>query len=311
MWTFERYTESRGRSAVPTTLRLTRLRRFSRCNRFCWTTDILYLLAGLADLAPDLLVAVADALALVGLRRPYATDLRGHLADALLVYPAHDDGRRVGDLELDALARLDQDGVREPYLQVHVAPLQRGPVADARDLERLREPLGDAGNGVLDEAPGEPVHRLVVRGVGGPVDDEDLLGPRALLREVAYVALLLEDAGYVSLHLGVGDLGPLVLRHLRVADPGEEIRYGIVNRHRSLPTRFRYPGDLALVGELPEADPAQPELPVVPVRPAAPLAPVVLPDPELLLLLLLYQQSFSRHYLSTPPEGHPEQPQEL
>src|SRR5918997_3219567 len=172
MWTFERYTESRGRSAVPTTLRLTRLRRFSRCNRFCWTTDILYLLAGLADLAPDLLVAVADALALVGLRRPYATDLRGHLADALLVYPAHDDGRRVGDLELDALARLDQDGVREPYLQVHVAPLQRGPVTDARDLERLREPFGDAGNGVLDQAPGEPVHRLVVRGVGGPVEDD-------------------------------------------------------------------------------------------------------------------------------------------
>src|ERR671917_1452811 len=65
----------------------------------------------------------------------------------------------------------------------------------------------------------------------------------------------------------------------------------------SLPTRFRYPGDLALVGELPEADPAQPELPVVPVRPAAPLAPVVLPDPELLLFLLLYQQRLPRHTL--------------
>src|SRR5918992_1170335 len=172
MWTFERYTESRGRSAVPTTLRLTRLRRFSRCNRFCWTTDILYLLAGLADLAPDLLVAVADALALVGLRRPYATDLRGHLADPLLVYPAHDDGRRVGDLELDALARLDQDGVREPYLQVHVPPLQRGPVSDARDLERLREPFGYAGDGVLDQAPRQAVHRLVLGRVRRPLQHE-------------------------------------------------------------------------------------------------------------------------------------------
>src|SRR5215212_4430776 len=62
-----------------------------------------------------------------------------------------------------------------------------------------------------------------------------------------------------------------------------------------LPTRFRYPGDLTLVGELPETDPAQPELPVVPVRPTAPLAPAVLPDREFLLSLLLYQQGLSGH----------------
>src|SRR3712207_9211094 len=62
----------------------------------------------------------------------------------------------------------------------------------------------------------------------------------------------------------------------------------------SLPTRFRNAGDLALVGQLPQADPAQAELPVVAVRPATPLAPVVLPDLELLLLLLLYQQRFPR-----------------
>src|SRR5919205_1694984 len=67
-----------------------------------------------------------------------------------------------------------------------------------------------------------------------------------------------------------------------------------------LPARFRYPGDLAFVRQLPEADPAQPELPVVPVRPAAPLAPVVLPYPVLLLLLLLYQQRLSRHTSTLP-----------
>src|SRR5918995_921364 len=167
---FERYTESRGRCAVPATLRLTRLRRFCRCNRFFSTTAILkYLLAGLADLAPDLLVAVADALALVGLRRPDATDLRSHLADPLLVYAAHDDRRGVRDIELYPLARLDQDRMRVPDLQIHVAALERGPVADARDLQGLREPLGHAGYGVLDEAPGEPVHRLVVRRVRRPV----------------------------------------------------------------------------------------------------------------------------------------------
>src|SRR5918992_2587138 len=78
-----------------------------------------------------------------------------------------------------------------------------------------------------------------------------------------------------------------------------------------LPTRFRDARDLALVRQLPQANPAQPELPVVPLRPAAPLAPAVLAHPVLLLSLLLYQQGFSRHYLSTLPEGHPEQPQEL
>src|SRR5918999_1392223 len=357
MWTFERYTESRGRSAVPTTLRLTRLRRFTRCNRLCWTTDILYLLAGLADLAPDLLVAVADALALVGLRRPDGSDLRRHLANPLLVYPAHDDSRGVGHLELYALARREGDRVREPDLQVYVPSLELGPVADARDLQGLREALRNARDGVLDQAPGQPVHRLVLGRVRSPrqyeapvlladldaapdghdqlpsgtrylhapvrdldvhgcgdldrrltdsghqnllvheaedfaadapapglvvgedplrgredrhpepvedagdvlllavdaparaahppearypplavggvlqLDDEHPLRPGPLLREVVYVALLLEDPGYLRLRLGVGDLDRRVLRHLRVADPGQEIRYGIVNRH--------------------------------------------------------------------------------
>src|SRR5215210_9315144 len=417
MWTFERYTESRGRSAVPIILRLTRLRRFSRCWRFFSTTTIVKPpSAGLADLAPDLLVAVANALALVGLRRPHLTDLRRHLAYPLLVYTAHDYRRGVGHLELYALARRDRDRMREPDLQTYVPPLELGPVADARDLQRLREPFGDAGDGVLDQGAGEPVHRLVLGRVRRPseheapvllpdldaapdghpqfalrtrhlhdaagdldvypsrdldrrltdsrhtlllvheaedlaadahpaglmvgedplrgredrhsepvedagdvlllavdaparaahppeasycplpvgavlqLDHKDLLGPCSLLQEVVYVALLLEDAGNVRLHLRVRDLGRVVLRHLRVADPGQEVRYGIVNRHRSLPTRFRYPGNLALVGKLPEADPAQPELPVVPVCPAAPLAPVVLSDREFLLSLLLYQQ---------------------
>src|SRR5919107_576007 len=79
-----------------------------------------------------------------------------------------------------------------------------------------------------------------------------------------------------------------------------------------LPTRFRDAGDLPLVRQFPQTDPAQSELPVVPVRPTAPLAPVVLPDLELLRLLLFYQQSFSRHI--TPlalPERHAQHPQKL
>src|SRR5215212_4247975 len=104
MCTLERYTERRGLEAVPATLRLTRLRRFSLCARFS-RTAIFLLLSGLADLAPDLLVAVADALALVRLGRTDHPDLRRRLAHPLLVYPAHDNSRRVRDLELYPLAR--------------------------------------------------------------------------------------------------------------------------------------------------------------------------------------------------------------
>src|SRR3954452_18244324 len=70
-----------------------------------------------------------------------------------------------------------------------------------------------------------------------------------------------------------------------------------------LPTRFRDAGNLPLVRQLSQADPAQTELAVVPVCPAASLAPVVLPDLELLRLLLLDQQSFSRHLASPSSSG--------
>src|SRR5918999_3218102 len=180
MWTFERYTESLGRSAVPMILRRTRLWRFSRCSRFFSTTAIVNLLPGLADLAPDLLVAVADALALVGLRRPDGSDLRRHLADPLLVYPAHDYRRGVGHLELHTLARRDRYGMRETDLQVYVPPLQLGPVADARDLQGLREALRHTRHGVLDQAPGQPVHRLVLGRVRGPREDEASVLPADL-----------------------------------------------------------------------------------------------------------------------------------
>src|SRR5215208_5693079 len=130
MCTFERYTERRGRVAVPATLRLTRLRRFSLCIRFSRTAMKILLLSGLADLAPDLLVAVADALALVRLGRTDLPDLRRRLAYPLLVYPAHDYRGGVRDLELYPLAGRDRDGMRVPNLQIHVPALQRSPVAD-------------------------------------------------------------------------------------------------------------------------------------------------------------------------------------
>src|SRR5215203_1881274 len=145
MCTFERYTERRGLAAVPATLRLTRLRRFSLCIRFSRTAIRTLLLTGLADLAPDLLVAVADALALVRLGRTDHPDLRRRLSHTLLVYAAHDDRRGIRDLELYPLVRGDGDGVRVADLQIDVAPLQGGPVADAGDVQRLGEPFRHAG----------------------------------------------------------------------------------------------------------------------------------------------------------------------
>src|SRR5215210_9267440 len=143
MCTWKRYTERRGLAAVPATLRLTRLRRFSLCIRFSRTAmnPPRITLSGLADLAPDLLVAVADALALVRLGRTDHPYLGRRLADPLLVYPAHDNRRGVRDLELYPLAGRDRDRMRVPDLQVDVLPLQSGPVAAAGDVQRLREPV--------------------------------------------------------------------------------------------------------------------------------------------------------------------------
>src|SRR5829696_1696350 len=171
MCTFERYTERRGRAAVPATLRLTRLRRFSLCIRFSRTAMKILLLSGLADLAPDLLVAVADALALVRLGRTDHPDLRRRLSHTLLVYTAHDDRRGVRNLELYPLARGDRDRMRVTDLQVDVASLQGGPVAYAGYVQGLGEPVRHARYGVLDQGSRKTVHRPVLGRVGGPLDD--------------------------------------------------------------------------------------------------------------------------------------------
>src|SRR5215218_9649134 len=162
--------------------------------------------------------------------------------------------------------------------------------------DRHPEPVEDAGDVRLlaVDAPARAAHppeagyRPLSVGAVLQLDDDSGLGPAPALGEVVYVALLLQDPGQLPLELGVRDLDAVVLRHVGVAYAGEEIRYRIVDRHSSLPTRFRYARYLALVGKLPEADPAQPELPVVPTRPAAPLAPAVLPNLKFLLFLLLY-----------------------
>src|ERR671917_1398670 len=166
---------------------------------------------------------------------------------------------------------------------------------------------GNAGLFAVD-APTRSAHAPQARDPTfslGPVlelDNELLLRAGTLLGGALYVALLLEDAGHLGLHPRVRHLDRLVLGHPRVTDAGQKVRYGIVNAHPTypLPTRLRDPGDLPLVRQLPEADPAQTEPPQVRARPAALLAPVVLPDLELLRLPLLDHQRFSRHRLMLP-----------
>src|SRR6185437_4291711 len=110
-------------------------------------------LRSLSDLADDVLAGVADALALVGLGRAPLANLGGDLADLLLARAADDDLRRLRHLERDALRRLHRDGVAEAELHLEVGALERRAVADALDLEPLREAVHDPGDHVRDQGP--------------------------------------------------------------------------------------------------------------------------------------------------------------
>src|SRR5918997_2836801 len=202
----ERNTAMRGRSAVPRTFARTRRRRLRRFSgdvtvlmRDCsawWTAYRCRCRAGsgscpLAYLPCDVLALVADALALVGLRGPLLADHGGDLADLLLARALDDHARGLGHLELDALGRLDRHGMRVAERQLQVAALELRAVADALDLERLREAGGDALDHVRDQRPRETVQRAVLRAVGRPRDEQltvlllDVDHARLALLEVA------------------------------------------------------------------------------------------------------------------------------
>src|SRR3954453_7306877 len=126
----------------------------------------------LSYLPRDVLALVADALALVGLRRPLLADDGGDLADLLLGDPLHDHARGLGHLELDALRRLDRHGMRVAERELEVAALELGAIADALDLQGLREAVGDALDHVRHERAREPVKRTVLRPVGRARDED-------------------------------------------------------------------------------------------------------------------------------------------
>src|ERR1700712_4557147 len=97
MWRPERWIDRRARPlAFARSAVRTRWRRLAKRESFA----ILLLLPFLAE---DILAGILDALALIGLRLAPATDLRGHLADLLLVDARNVDRRLIGRLDVDAV----------------------------------------------------------------------------------------------------------------------------------------------------------------------------------------------------------------
>src|SRR5207237_1493679 len=137
MWRPVRWTDSRGRPP-PRLFSAVRTRRRRRSNR-----ESLAMLLLLPFLAEDVLALVLDALALVGLRLPPAADLGGELADRLLVDPADDHGGLVGGLHLQAFRDVEVDIVAVAELQLELAALGAGTIADAGDHQGLGETLGN------------------------------------------------------------------------------------------------------------------------------------------------------------------------
>src|SRR5439155_18946646 len=124
----------------------------------------------LPNLPANVLALVADALALVRLRLADGADLRSGLPDHLLVRALDDHDRRLGHVERDPRARLDDDGVRIADVELEVGAAHRGAIADALDLQALLEALRDALDHVRDQAARETVQRAVLAPLGRALD---------------------------------------------------------------------------------------------------------------------------------------------
>ena len=118
-----------------------------------------------ASLTADLLVFVADALALVGLRLPERPHLGCKLPDELLVDPLDRDMRLVGTGDREACRNLDLQLVGEPNAKLQHVLLDRGEVADAHDLELLLKALRYAFHHIGGERSRQAVHRAGDPGV--------------------------------------------------------------------------------------------------------------------------------------------------
>src|ERR1700722_6710826 len=115
----------------------------------------------------NLLVRIFHALALVGLRRPEAADLRRRLPDPLPIDALDDDLGLAGRLDRDAVGDRIIDQMRVAQSQGEALRLHRGAKADTPELELLLVPLGDARDHVREMSAGRTGDR--VRSLDGGV----------------------------------------------------------------------------------------------------------------------------------------------
>ena len=102
-----------------------------------------------------MLARVVDTLALVRLGRTLGADLGRDLTDLLLGDALDGDVRIVGHLEADVLRGLVDHGVGVAQGEIEVLALERGTVADARELELLLKTGGHADDHVVEQRAGE------------------------------------------------------------------------------------------------------------------------------------------------------------
>src|SRR6185436_3096025 len=170
-----RNTARRGRAAVPPTFARMRwrirLRVPSRSVCRCIAPPR-SLRPGLAGLLPEPLAGVPDPLLLVDVRRTELPDGRRDLADLLAVDPGHGEPGLLVHGDLDPRGDLELDGMREAEVERHRLPGDLRAIADAVDLEVLREPLRHALDGVREERPREPVERALALRVVAPLHED-------------------------------------------------------------------------------------------------------------------------------------------
>ena len=127
-------------------------------------------------LAADNLALVADALALVWLRRTLLTDNGGNLTNLLLACAANDHLSWLRHFKINSLWSLDRYRMRVAQRKLKSLALKRSAVTNALDIKALFIPIGNADNHVGDKRPGKPVQRLVLASIGRPGNDQLAIG---------------------------------------------------------------------------------------------------------------------------------------
>src|SRR5262249_41160604 len=121
---------------------------------------------GLSFLAPNLLVLVANSLALVRLGFANAPDLSGELTHALLIRAANYDRRRVGQFDRNAVGRQHLNGIGVAYCEHELLLVYARLIADSFYLQLLfesfRNSFDHVGNQTAGQAVQCPIQALII-----------------------------------------------------------------------------------------------------------------------------------------------------